>query len=294
MFLKKNLVLASLCLTALVGSLEAQTRNVFVLPTSGSSVQVYNNDSFGPVGSFGSAPAPFLVLANGPGTKYYVISKSPTNTVIVIDASNFSTLVTGRFNFGANAEAAAVSPDGKRLIVAAGKVHIIDLSTDIDLVPAGIPLTATVNDVAVGPDSTRAFLLGRADSFVTAQNRMYEVDPKTLQQRAEIALNANPGKPVYTPDGKYAIFTNQSLNTGTSLIVVDLAKHLIAKTLQGNVGSTFDQVFIVNNTSMYVTSNGTGKVYLLSIPDLSGVEANFANGPITGVLAAGSSNEVPL
>jgi len=115
MFLKKNLVLASLCLTALVGSLEAQTRNVFVLPTSGTSVQVYNNDSFGLVGSF-SAPAPFLVLTNGPATKYYVISKSATDTVLVIDASNFSRIIA-RFNFGANAEAAVVSPDGKRLVI---------------------------------------------------------------------------------------------------------------------------------------------------------------------------------
>src|SRR3954447_15594343 len=114
MFFKKNLVLASLCLTALVGNLGAQTRNVFVLPTSGNSVQVYNNDSFGPVGSFGSAPAPFLVLANGPATKYYVISKSATDTVVVVDGSNFASLYpTGKFNFGAAAEAAAISPDGK-------------------------------------------------------------------------------------------------------------------------------------------------------------------------------------
>src|SRR3954452_22732476 len=165
MFLKKNLVLASLCLTTLVGSLEAQTRNVFVLPTSGTSVQVYNNDSFGLVGSF-SAPAPFLVLANGPATKYYVISKSTTDTVLVIDATNFSRIIA-RFNFGANAEAAAVSPDGKRLIVAASKVHIIDTTTDTDLLPAGVPLNANINDVAVSLDSSRVFLLGRADSFVT-------------------------------------------------------------------------------------------------------------------------------
>src|SRR6185295_3843816 len=228
--------------------------------------------------SFGSAPAPFLVLPNGPGTKYYVISKSPTNTVVVVDASNFSTLVTDRFNFGANAEAAAVTPDGKRLIVAASRIHIIDLATDTDLLPAGLPLTLNFYDIAVSQDSTRAFLLDRADSiltsvdlttnqltglsftipgvnssvsiapngllYVTAQNRLYELNPKTLALRFEIALNAIPTKPVYTADGKYAIFVNQSPLTGSSLVVVDLVKHVVAKTLPGNLGFTFDQLFI--------------------------------------------------
>ena len=112
MFLKQNLVLASLCLTALSGGLEAQTRNVFVLPASGTAVQTFTSDSFGPTANFSAAPAPFLVIANPTASKYYVISKSPTNTVVEVDGTNFTTLVTGRFNFGANADAAALTPDG--------------------------------------------------------------------------------------------------------------------------------------------------------------------------------------
>ena len=227
MFLKKNLVLAFLCLTALAGGLEAQTRNVFVLPASGTVVQAYTSDSFGPTANFSAAPAPFLVLANANASKYYVISKSPTNTVVVVDGTNFSTLITGKFNFNANADAAAITPDGKRLIVLAGGVHIIDIASDTDLTPSGIGLTTAANDLAISLDSSRAFLLNRGNSlvtsvdlttntltgltfpvpgvnttvslapngllYVTAQNRIYEVDPKTLQLRFEIPLNATPG-----------------------------------------------------------------------------------------------------
>lgn len=326
MFLKKNLVLASLCLTALAGGLEAQTRNVFVLPASGTGVQAYTSDSFGPTANFGEAPAPFLVLANGNASKYYVISKSPTNTVVVVDGTNFSTLVTGRFNFNANADAAAVTPDGKRLIVLAGGVHIIDIASDTDLTPAGIGLTTIPNDLAISLDSSRAFLLSRGSSlvtsvdlntntvtgltfpvpgvnttvsvapngllYVTAQNRVYEVDPKTMQLRFEIPLNANPGKPVYTADGKYSLFTNQSPITGSSLILLDLALHTIVSTLPGNLGVTFDQLFPATATEAYALSVGNGKVYRLTLPDLrSSGEANFGNGPITGVLAGVTSNE---
>ena len=327
MFLKKNLVLASLCLTALAGGLEAQTRNVFVLPASGTGVQAYTSDSFGPTANFGAAPAPFLVLANGNASKYYVISKSPTNTVVVVDGTNFSTLVTGRFNFNANAEAAAVTPDGKLLIVLAGGVHIIDTASDTDLTPNGIGgLTTIPNDLAISLDSSRAFLLSRGSAlvtsvdlttkaltglsfpvpgvnttvsvapngllYVTAQNRIYEVDPKTLQLRFEIPLNATPGKPVYTSDGKYALFSNQTPVTGSSLILLDLALHTIASTLPGNLGITFDQLFPANAIEAYAISVGNGKVYHLTIPNLlASGEASFGNGPITGVITGVTSNE---
>ncbi len=327
MFSKKNLVLVSLCLTALAGGLEAQTRNVFVLPASGTGVQTYTSDSFGPTANFGSAPAPFLVLANANASKYYVISKSITNTVVVVDGTNFATLIAGKFNFNANAEAAAVTPDGKRVIVLAGGVHIIDIASDTDLTPNGIGLTTTPNDLAVSLDSSRAFILSRGSSvvtsvdlttntvtglsfpipginstvslapngllYVTAQNRIYEIDPKTMQLRFEIPLNANPGKPVYTADGKYALFSNQSPITGSSLLLLDLGLHTIISTLPGNLGITFDQIFPATADVAYATSVGTGKVYRITIPNLlqSG-EASFGNGALSGVLTAVASNEV--
>jgi len=326
MFLKKNLVLASLCLTAFAGGLAAQTRNVFVLPLSGTGVQTYTSDSFGPTANFSAAPAPFLVLANGNATKYYVISKSPTNTVVVVDGTNFSTLVTGRFNFNANAEAAAVTPDGKRLIVLAGGVHIIDIASDTDLTPAGIGLTTTPNDLAISLDSTRAFLLSRGSAvvtsvdlttntltgltfpvpgvnttvslapngllYVTAQNRIYEVDPKTLVTRVETPLNATPGKPVYTADGKYALFSNQTPVTGSSLILFDFALHSVTSSLPGNLGITFDQLFPSTANEAYAISVGTGKVYRITLPNLlASGEANFGNGPLSGILTGVTSSE---
>ncbi len=329
MFLKKNLVLASLCLTALAGGLEAQSRNVFVIPASGTGIQAFASDSFGPIASFGSAPAPFLVLANANASKYYVISKSPTNTVVVVDGNNFSTLVTGRFNFNASAEAAALTPDGKRLIVLANGIHIIDTASDTDLTPAGIGLTTTPNDLAISLDSTRAFLLSRGSGvatsvdlttstatgltfpipginstiavapngllYITAQNRLYEIDPKTMVLRFEIPLNATPGKPVFTPDGKYALLSNQTPITGSSLILVNLSNHTIASTLPGNLVSgltIFDQIFPVNANEAYAVSAGNGKAYHLTIPNLAtSSEVTFANGPITGVLTGVTSNE---
>lgn len=329
MFLKKNLVLASLCVTALAGGLAAQTRNVFVLPAAGVNIQTYTSDSFGPTANIGSAPAPFLVLANGNASKYYVISKSATNTVVVVDGTNFSTLVSGKFNFNANADAAAVTPDGKRLIVLAGGVHIIDTASDTDLTPNGIGLTSIPNDIAISLDSSRAFLLSRGGAvltsvdlntntltatsfpipginstvsvapngllYVTAQNRLYELDPKTLALRFEIPLNATPGKPAYTPDGKYALLPNRTPITGSSLILIDLALHTIASSLPGTLTTgltTFDQVFPANSTEAYAISIGSGKTFHLTLPNLlNSSEASFGNGQINGVLAGVTSNE---
>ncbi len=330
MFVKKIPALPFLCLTVLVGGLEAQTRNVFVLPSAGTIVQAYSNDSFSSAGSFSSAPAPFLVLANGPGTKYYVISKSPANTVAVVDGANFSTLPT-TFSFGANADAAAITPDGRRLLVLAQRLHIIDTASDLDLTPGGLTVSSNPTDIAVSLDSSRAYVLSKTSSivtavdltsnlvtsqsltvqgnnstvsvapnglvYVTAINRIFEVDPKTLQVRNEIALNAVPGKPVYTPDGKYALFTNQSPLTGSSVILLDLTTRLVAGTLPAflpnGTALSIDKVLIASNSLAYATSPAQGKLYSLPIPALStGKEVSFDIGLISGVVTAAVSNEV--
>src|ERR1700748_2445551 len=107
MFIYKRLVPAFLCLAAFLGTLSAQTRSVFVLPPAGgTSVQVYNADNFRPIGSFGAATEPFLAISNLACNKYSVKSRTTSNPVIVLD-QNFNPTVTGRFNFGVNADAAA-------------------------------------------------------------------------------------------------------------------------------------------------------------------------------------------
>jgi Tol biopolymer transport system component len=267
MFIFKRLVPAFLCLTAFFGTLSAQTRNVFVLPPAGgTSVQVYNADTFSPVGSFGTAPAPFLVISNLQGTKYYVISKSASNTVIVLD-SNFNATGT-HFSLGANADAAALSPDGKRLVVLAGGVHLIDTTSDTDLTPNGLANGNPGNptDLVISQDSTRAFVLSKtlqqvtaidlvgnvatnlsfpfAGSsayisiapngllYVSAINRIFQVNPTTMQQSGEIDVTAYPNKLFFTPDGHYALLANdQPVSGSTSLILVDLTTKQVTATL---------------------------------------------------------------
>src|SRR6266542_3582089 len=70
-------------------SVNLQAQTVFLTPSGGSgqSVSTFTGDPFNPGVSFSATSNTFLVLSLPQGNKFYVISKSATDAVLVTDAA---------------------------------------------------------------------------------------------------------------------------------------------------------------------------------------------------------------
>jgi uncharacterized protein (TIGR03437 family) len=337
MFIKKICVAASLCLTALIGSIQAQ--KVYLLPvTPGAQpISVFSADPLGSLSnSISAGNTPFLALATPSGNKVYIVSKSTVNAVVVLDGTTLNP--TGKtFNFSQPPTAAVLTPDGRRLVVLADTVHIIDTSTDTDLATnITIASNTTLADVAASLDSSRVYILSKTTAnfssvsnvtaidlttnsvavvapqgipglnstlavgpnglvYATAQNRIYELDPKTLVTRQEIAINGIPNKLIFTPDGKFAVTANQTPITGSSIILLDLTSHAVTPLGFSSLGPiAFDKLMFASNSRILAFSASNQKLYDITPSTNSATEASLSVAGLSGnILSATTSNEVP-
>ena len=117
-----------------------------------------------------------------------------------------------------------------------------------------------------------------------------------MQQSGEIDVTAYPDKLFFTPDGHYALLSNdQPISGSTSLILVDLTTKQVTATLPGNSPTAnfkFDSIVIAGNSSAYVHDSNSQKIFQITIPAVGGSEAMFGNGTFQGVLGMIGSNEV--
>jgi uncharacterized protein (TIGR03437 family) len=156
--LRKSLV-ACLVFFALAASvLEAQ--NVFALPGSASTAQVaqvYYTNPLSPITGVSTGPGAFLVLAAA--QKFYIVQNSIS---VGVTDGTFAT-VRSIGSFSQAPTGAVISPDGKRLAVAAGTLHFFDTSSDTELTsPTGLSVGSgiRVSNVTVGLDGTTFYSLG--------------------------------------------------------------------------------------------------------------------------------------
>ncbi|MEO7144338.1 MAG: Ig-like domain-containing protein [Bryobacteraceae bacterium] len=174
MLLRKSTLVVFFWLAALAGFSFGQAQTVssyiYALPSANGAGPGYAYQA-NPLTSLSGFQAPagtFEVLGKPDGSKFYLIANSGATAVSVMDASlNVRTI--GGLNLGATA--AALSPDGKRLVVttgaagsSSGTLYIFDTTTDSQLLPGGIPLSSTPVDVAISLDSTRVLVAGAAAS----------------------------------------------------------------------------------------------------------------------------------
>ncbi|MGH9666682.1 MAG: YncE family protein, partial [Bryobacteraceae bacterium] len=163
-------------LASLAGLSFAQTQtvssNVFALPgASGAGpLYTYTANPFAPINTLAASSGTFQVLSKPNGSEFYAIANSGTTAVSAI-SSNFSSVqqIGGALSLGASA--AALSPDGKRLVVATGSqssgtgtIYLFDTSTDSLLLPNGIPVSGTPVDLAISLDSARVLVVGTTPS----------------------------------------------------------------------------------------------------------------------------------
>ena len=155
MSLFRQSLLASVCLLASAWTVLAQT-NLFLLPNTSSqtgTITAFRLDPFTSINSFPAQPGAAFFFTNSEGTKYYSVARSGSDTLMVLDAAN-PLNVLKRQNL-AQAEAATLTPDGRRLLIVANGLYIFDTSNDTLL----NTLTNVGNqpiDVAVLQDASRA------------------------------------------------------------------------------------------------------------------------------------------
>lgn len=337
---RKLMLAVAVCAVLLVAA--AFGNNVILLPgPSGTdpTVSAFRAEPFEPVGSFSAAGGAFLVIPKPDGSRFYVIARNAAGTVVVTDAS--LTSVIQRLDLGVEASGAGLSPDGRRLIVLAGGMRIYDTTQAnlVEITPSPQP-DVGVNpiDVAFSHDSTRAFILSSASRrltalnlatyavagsvdipgistavvaapngllYVSAQNRIYEVDGRTMTLRGNIPLNAMPGRMVVTPDGARGLAVNQSPITGSSVLLFDLPNRALLSAFPSfpppgqlpPATDTVDKIVVVSNERAFGFSSTTGRLFVITLNPFNVDEATFANLPapnkFTGVTAIAASDEAP-
>lgn len=325
MAIKKVLFWVGLCALLVA---QVQARNVFVMPSGGSnSTNVYSADPFTAAATLQASPVAFLSLATPGGTKYYIVGRSSTDAVVV---TNSAFVVVQRITLASAPEAAALSPDGSRLLVVAGSaLRIINTTTDTEM--AAVDLGGAVHDVAVSLDGSRAFVLsvtlqrlfavdlitntavgvyplptfpttGVAVApnglvYVTGDGRIVEIDGRTMLLRTggEVGVTGRPGKMAFTPDGNYGVAVNLTATLSGSLLYrLDLRnKSVSILPAQGVLtGVTLTSVVVSSSGRAHAISQAQ-KLYDVIIDPLGINETYALGGANNSVTAMAKSNEAP-
>src|SRR5207237_431246 len=133
----------------------------------------------------------FKILVKPDGTKFYLVG---TNSIQAADAS-FTSGSFHTINGILAPTAAALTPDGKYLLVGADKLYIIDTSND-SIVGSPALASIPVIGIAVSQDSTKAFVLTKGvPERVTAINvttRQVTGTPLAFQFSGATSITISP------------------------------------------------------------------------------------------------------
>ncbi len=327
-FIRRTLPLSACAALAALTAISQVPTNLYLLPNSSATTPTttsFRTDPFSSFGSFPVQPGSSFLLMHPNGQKLYSVARSASDTLWVLDAANPAT-VLGRQSLG-QAEAAVLSPDGRRLVIAAGALHIIDTTSDTrlaELTTAG----NTPTDVAVALDGSRAFVLSPASRTLTAVdlntntvtgnpitvpglssgvavgpdglvyvstvNLIQIIDGRTMTLLKEIQVNASPGKMVFTPDGLYGLAVNKTPITGTSLLMFDLPGQKLAGSIPQIQNVTIDRLVYAAGNRIYGISNQSATLYQITTSPLNINPPEFGGlSTLNNVTDLAVSGEVP-
>ena len=299
------------------------------ITTNGSNVSGYTASALTLINTVTAGPNAFSVLAKPDGSKYYIVANSGSNTVTVVDSS-FSNPQTVA-SFGTQATAAAITPNGTRLVVVAGTVQVINTTTD-QPVAAGINVGSTPYDVVISLDGSTAFVLGQAPTqgslltavdiptatvkssmniagtasavavgpnglvYVSTINQIVEVNyaNSTLTQTNVISLNANPTRLTFTSDGLFAAATNETPRTGASVQLYNLQTHTVANYVPP-FGTTLDQIVASGVNSFIAYSQSAQGLFTVTVSSNGNIVPNvltISGLPSNTITGFALSNEV--
>jgi uncharacterized protein (TIGR03437 family) len=277
--------------------------SVVILPGASNTAahaQIYAADPFALDKALENTPAgAFHMIAKPDGTKYYLIANSGGTGVSVVDPS-FTTVRSIGGAISTAPSLAAITPDGSRLLVVAGnRIYTFDTGNDT-MMGSGLAFTGAPKDIAFAIDSKKAFLLANDNTtgniipidltantvgaqapldtfgislsvapngllYATMANRVQEYDPGTLQKRpaGAIVISGLPQKPVFTPDGKFALSINGQQSPSALIYEFDLVK----RSLAGVVSAANVQDNDAEFTNLYVASDK--RIFAYSAPTFS-------------------------
>jgi adhesin/invasin len=309
-------------------------KNVVIFPYSSqsASVVVYTGEptlSSSPSMNLTATAQPQYAAMNAAATKYYIGANSTTGTVSVLDATTGTS--TKQFNFTSTITYMEMSPDGKRLIVFAGSLHVIDTTTDVDVTPSALGDLGTPvdNGIAIVPDGSRVLVLSSnklmaydlltnaavstslpfaataqavtaapwCKAYVSAQGAIYEVETATMTITNTFTVTGLPGPVTFSTDGTMLIAANTAATSSTPAIyIVDRSSNTVSSGLNLPVG--LEKLFPLSNGHLLAYSSTTQTIYDIIISSIalsSNAVAVWGNVTFSGSVRAivQSDEEVP-
>jgi uncharacterized protein (TIGR03437 family) len=178
MSFRRGVLRAAVCLLALASFAPAQNQYIAFHSGAGNSsteLYVFLAGLLQPVAQLRNVSGgTFQILPLPDGTKYYLIANGGA-AVTAVDGS-FTNPRTVASSFSAAPTFAALQPDGRRLILCAGRVYFLETGTDTVANPNGLVVSGEPIDVVVNFDSTRAFVLSRTSTAGPAATVLTVID----------------------------------------------------------------------------------------------------------------------
>ena len=172
---------AGVLLLFLVATLCAAQNRAVLFPSGGSTTVTFlNAQDLSPAGTIAGTSTARQFLATPSGDRYYILSRSATDALVIANARTLEVL--RRVSLGVGVSEAVLSPDGKYLLIAAGQLYIFSTTTDEQVVDP-IPVGSGPTQLRVDQRSRRAYVL--SDS----RRAIHVIDLDTFE---EVALIETP------------------------------------------------------------------------------------------------------
>ena len=157
-----------------------------LLPSGGSNIiTALDAADLAFAGSVQASASTFKILGTPQGTKYYMISRTRTDAIIVVDVQTLE--VIKRITLDTALSDAVVTPNGEHLVVGAGRLRIFSTETD-EQVGDDIDVGSGLNELEVNRRSTRAYVLGSGGRAITVVDLTAGVVVATIDTPTTVSI----------------------------------------------------------------------------------------------------------
>lgn len=310
--------LALICLSAW-----SQPRsNVFVLPQAGqgSNISVLNANPFALASTLTTISDPAHLFLKTDGTRVVIIGQS--GQVAVHDTATGNQVAI--YSLGQQVRGAALTPDGRKLLVlTAASLRIVDMAVDRpESVPA-VDVGTLPDDVAASFDSARAYVVSGVSRTITAvnlatnqrigqraipgtpggvgvgpngliyvptSNALFELDWRDgfeITVPGGVSFLGEPGKPAFTPDGRYVIFATRPNDSSSSIFEFNVADRTVTSV---SGPPNLHNLVVANNSRAFALAGGNA--YVIPVGPIQPPSV-APIGAFPGTLSLALSDEAP-